>query len=141
MLCRTLFRSSHDVLLTLQHENSDFPSKTTKSWKWNCSFCYYEHRASSCISRCHTSNINLIYRVDYLFGTVTLLYRTLPKDKTYLDTIVDLTHDLKFSSVLEWKYFSLNINILDCIQVYFIKYEYKKTFLLQMWQCSEYTSK
>lgn len=35
-----LFRWSHALQLTLQHEISDFPSKGTKSWEWSYSLHY-----------------------------------------------------------------------------------------------------
>ena len=41
-----VIRCSHTVLLTLQNENSDLPSKTTKCWEWSCLLFYYKHRAA-----------------------------------------------------------------------------------------------
>ena len=71
MLSRTLIRWNHAVLSTLQHENSDCPSKTTKSWEWSCSLCYYKHSASSLKSRGHIPDIDLIYRADFSSGNNT----------------------------------------------------------------------
>ena len=77
MLCRALFRWRHAVLLTLQHENSDFPGKTTKFWKSRFLLCCYKHRTNSCKSRLHIPDINLTYRSDFLFETVEQLVEVL----------------------------------------------------------------
>ena len=71
-LCKALFTWSLVVLLTLQHENSDFSSKI-RSPENVVSLCYWKQSTSSCKCRCRISDIYLTYRPEFLFETITQL--------------------------------------------------------------------
>ena len=126
-----MFRWSFAVLLTSQHENSDFPSRTKNSWEWaGCSLSYSKHKASLCKSHCQIPDIDLIYRPDFLLEIITQLIANWLKIKHIMNKIFDdLLVKIMFSYVMakilfiEYKYFGLNVNIFCWMQVYFLKYQ------------------
>ena len=61
---RTFFTWSYAALLTLQHD---------RILGMELFIGYYKHRVSSCKSRTHIPDINLIYRTDFLFENITQL--------------------------------------------------------------------
>ena len=117
-------------MLTLQHEHSDFSSKTTNSWEWDCSLWYHKHSASSCKCRCHISDTDLIYRPDFFLETIMQLIAHWWKIKNILNKIFNNPlFKIMFSCVwikilcIEHKYFWLNTNIFRWMQIYFLKYQ------------------
>ena len=114
-LSRALFRWSYAVLLILQHENSDFPSKTTNGWEWDFSLWYHKHSASSCKSCRHIVDTDLTYRRDFLLETITQLIAHWWKMKNIQNKIFNNPlFKIMLSCVrikilfIEYKYYGLN---------------------------------
>ena len=111
-------------MLTLQHENSDFQNKMTNSWESSCSLWYHKRSVSPCKSCRLIADADLIYRPGFLVETITQLIAHWWKTKNILNKTFSNPLFKMMLSCVRIKYISLNINILDWIQIYFIEYNY-----------------
>ena len=85
---------------------------------------YHKQSASSCKSRRHIPDADLIYRPDFLLENITQLTAHWWTIKNILNKIFNSTlFEIMFLCV-RIKYFSLNIDILDWIQIYFVECKY-----------------
>ena len=116
--------------LTLPYLLDQSNKSLTNSWKWGCSLWYHKHNARSCKSRCHIPETDLIYRPDFLLEDITQLTAHWWKIKNILNKIFN---NPLFRTMLlcvrtkilfiECKYFGLNANIFNWMQIYFLKYQ------------------
>ena len=71
LLGLSLYGWSHVVLLTLQQENSDFPELNNKVLGMELFIVLLKSQASSYKFHRDIPDIDLIYRQDFLFETIT----------------------------------------------------------------------